>query len=204
MMERKPPVPYHRAKHFILDIETLGVTVPAPILSAGIVVLDLSGDVPSIRSYLLHIDPKQCVGHPETETVQWWLKQTAKARLDAFYAERDKAPFDRFVEIIEEEQPDYFWGKSHDFDFGHMGAQLKALSKTAPWQFWQLRDIRTMEGLGLKYEGDAPIYQQLQSYLKKHRTSHKALNDAYKEAAILCGSLLALAPVQKDEVRDDA
>ena len=61
-----------------------------------------------------------------------------------------------------------------------------------------------MEGLGMKYEGDAPIYQQLQSYLKKHRTSHKALNDAYKEAAILCGSLHALAPVQKDEVRDDA
>lgn len=204
MMERKPPVPYHRAKHFILDIETLGVTVPAPILSAGIVVLDLSGDVPSIRSYLLHVDPKQCVGHPETETVQWWLKQTAKARLDAFYAERDKAPFDRFVEIIEEEQPDYFWGKSHDFDFGHMGAQLKALGKTAPWQFWQLRDIRTMEGLGMKYDGDAPIYQQLTSYLKKHRTSHKALNDAYKEAAVLCGSLLALASDQKDEVRDDA
>lgn len=204
MMERKPPVSYHRAKHFILDIETLGVTVPAPILSAGIVVLDLSGDVPSIRSYLLHIDPRQCVGHPEIETVQWWLKQTAKARLDAFYAERDEAPFDRFVEIIEKEQPDYFWGKSHDFDFGHMGAQLKALGKTAPWQFWQLRDIRTMEGLGLKYEGDAPIYRQLTSYLKKHHTSHKALNDAYKEAAILCGTLLALAPVQKDEVRDDA
>ena len=153
---------YAAARHLIVDIETLGLTVPAPVLSIGAVFLDCSAGLPaSMRTWQVKVDPKKCIGEPDPKTLDWWSKQSEEARREAFEATPDANPFGKFLGFVREVKPTYFWGKSHDFDFGHLGAQIEALGIRPPWTYWRLRDIRTLEGLGLHYDGDDALLTEL-------------------------------------------
>ena len=153
---------YAAARHLIVDIETLGLTVPAPVLSIGAVFLDCSAGLPaSMRTWQVKVDPKKCIGEPDPKTLDWWSKQSEEARREAFEATPDANPFGKFLGFVRDVKPTYFWGKSHDFDFGHLGAQIEALGIRPPWTYWRLRDIRTIEGLGLHYDGDDALLTEL-------------------------------------------
>ena len=98
-----------------------------------------------------------------------------------------------FENLFECYQFDYLWGKSPDFDFGHMAAQLKAAGHDVPWNFWQLRDIRTVEGFGIEYRGLNPVFEELEFLAAQHETAHSALDDAIQEAKTLCGVVVQIA-----------
>lgn len=187
-------VPYHRAKHLIVDIETMGITIPSPILSVGAVYLDFTVTPHVVRPVFFKMDPKESVGSPDTETILWWLHQSEAARNEAFFSPVTEHAYDRLEAFMSEMKPDYYWGKSPDFDFGHLAAQFKAQGRTIPWKFWQLRDIRTMEGLGLTgYESDDPVWQDLKLTAETAKTgAHCALMDAFVEAKVLYETILIL------------
>lgn len=180
--------PYREARHLIVDIETLGVTVPAPVLSIGIVSLDLAGrDIHHLppeakQTFTIGVDPAQCVGTPEEATLAWWNQRPEEVRNAVWNAPKSADPFGELLQIIEKVNPDYFWGKAPDFDFGHLAAQLKHLGKPVPWKFWQLRDIRTLEGLELS---------RSQQYMhdKNSLAKHVALDDAIAESELLLESI---------------
>ncbi len=184
---------YARAKHLVVDIETLGLSVPAPILSIGMVLLDCSGGFPAkLTTWTLKVDPKTCVGEPEEKTMQWWAQQSEAARQEAFEGTPDADPFGEFLKIALAHRPDYYWGKSHDFDFGHLGAQLAHLGKKLPWNYWRLRDIRTIEGLGLVYAGKDATLDELRR-MNASALRHSALSDALVETELLYSTILATA-----------
>ncbi|WP_288345451.1 3'-5' exoribonuclease, partial [uncultured Duodenibacillus sp.] len=89
-------------------------------------------------------------------------------------------------------KPTYFWGKSHDFDFGHLGAQIEALGIRPPWTYWRLRDIRTIEGLGLHYDGDDALLTELRGR-NASALQHSAISDALVETELLYEAILATA-----------
>ena len=193
-MPKFEPIPYHKATHLVVDIETLGITIPTPILSLGYVILDFANQVISpVTTGCIQFDPLQCAGHPETSTVLWWRQQSAAAQYAAFEQTPDANPLGMFENLFKCYRFDYLWGKSPDFDFGHMAAQLKAVSHDVPWNFWQLRDIRTVEGFGIEYQGLNPIFEELNFLAAQHETAHSALDDAIHEAQMLCGAVVQIA-----------
>ena len=195
-MSKFDPIPYHKATHLVVDIETLGITVPTPILSLGYVIVDFTGQTDNpVLTGLIHFDPLRCVGTPETATVLWWKQQSKKARKEAFEETPDDNPLGMFENLFKCYHFDYLWGKSPDFDFGQMAAQLKAVGHEVPWNYWQLRDIRTVEGFNIQYQGLHPIFEEFQFLIGMHETEHSALDDAIQEAAKLAAAVLHVAGI---------
>lgn len=187
-------VPYHQAKHLIVDIETMGVTIPSPILSVGAVLLDFTQTPHVVRPVFFKMDPKESIGAPDTETILWWLRQSEAARNEAFFSPVTEHAFDQLENFFKAAAPDYYWGKAPDFDFGHLAAQFTDQGRTIPWKFWQLRDIRTIEGLGLSgYESDDPVWQDLKLTAETAKTgAHCALMDALVEARVVYETTMIL------------
>ena len=118
---------YSEARHLVVDIETLGVAVPAPILSIGMAMLDCSSGFPAtLTVHSIQVNPARCVGSPGTASAVWWMKQSEAARRAALAPEKSVDPWEEFLSLVESFSPDYFWGKSPDFDFGHLEAQVTA------------------------------------------------------------------------------
>ena len=188
-------VSYFNGKHLIVDIETLGVTPPAPILTIGMVFLDFTKSREgTMTKYYFGVNASECVGDCDEETLAWWGRQDCSVRHEAFNHEPTPNVFKVVASVIEKEAPHYLWGKAPDFDFGHIGAQMKAHNIEVPWKFWQLRDIRTIEGLHLKCESvrklnpdeNNPSFQP-----------HHALFDALTEALQLKSVLFELRRLQE-------
>lgn len=173
---------YGKARHLVVDIETLGTAVPAPILSIGAVCLDAGKDGAVVRTLNLGIDPCACTGAPDAETVLWWNRQPAAVRREAFVGATAIDPWEDFSALIEDFQPDYFWGKAPDFDFGHLAAQLAFQGRPVPWRYWQLRDIRTLEGL---WGEERPAIEIPASETVPVPLPHVAIYDAMVEAELL-------------------
>lgn len=189
-----PGKPYYEACHLVVDIETLGVKIPAPILSIGVAMLDCSNGIPATLSVRnIQVDPARCIGAPETASVLWWMNSKMdSARAAALEPESDDDPFAAFLKLIDDFKPDYFWGKSPDFDFGHLEAQLAHQGLPIPWKFWQLRDIRTIEGLGCPMTDDE-IFTNPPAKWVNHDIVHTADYDAWVEARSLYAVVIHLS-----------
>lgn len=126
----------------IIDIETLGTEPGATILEIGA----WSG----ANGLNLLIDPNSHQGKIELGTMLWWATVPDKAAKENVFGENEKrltleAAIDRLNQFIEEIEPDYFWGNSPDFDFGHLAYWYKHFNKKIPWKYYQLRDVRTIK-----------------------------------------------------------
>ena len=161
------------AKHLVLDIETLGVEYGSQLLSIGAVCGNSTFEVKRIWTpdfYGAKIDFK---------TLEWWMTTPSqKARDDVFkgITTAHCDAIDDFRKFIERTKPDYLWGNSPDFDFGHLEYWYKKASKNVPWTFWQLRDIRTIRD----FVDPAKVAE-----IKAKYTPHIALDDAKCEYEIL-------------------
>ncbi len=198
-------LPYESTKHLVVDIETTGINPPSPILTIGMVFLDFNpyrenattGE-PDIKTYYLGVDPKECIGDPDSASLSWWGQQDSEVRKAAFFPERTPNVFQTFVDIVNQEAPDYFWGNSPDFDFGHLGAQIKAQGIELPWKFWQLRDIRTLKSFGLYPIKRIENTQGLKGFKKHH-----ALYDALEEANVLKGTIQRIEQLLNNEIKEE-
>lgn len=175
-------VSYAEAKHLVLDIETLGFSKPAVIASIGAVVWGFRTGVTAKFSAL--IDVRGFSVRPETESVLWWLRQSDAARRRTFGGENREpiaGALERFFAFCREQSPNYYWGNSPDFDFGHLEAWA-ASPADIPWRFSQLRDIRTF------CCEDLVTLEEKREILRR-RTQHVAIEDAKAEAAFLARAI---------------
>lgn len=175
-------VPYAQARHLILDIETLGAKKPAVIASIGAVVWGFRTGV--VAKFKASVDVKGFEAAPEIETVLWWLRQSPAAIRHTFGGAKRVPMADalsRFFAFCREQSPDYYWGNSPDFDFGHLEAYAGSPTDI-PWKFSQLRDIRTFccEDLVTLEEKRAIL---------RNRIQHDALEDAKAEAEFLARAI---------------
>ena len=65
-MPKIDPIPYHKATHLVVDIETLGITIPTPILSLGYVILDFANQVSSPVTTGLSFNSRTRFSVPDT------------------------------------------------------------------------------------------------------------------------------------------
>lgn len=190
-------------QHAMIDLETLGKSAGAVILSAGVVLfrpglLRMDGDRfdwsdwdADIATKKVKIDRVSCeaIGltiDPETEA--WWNDQSEEARADAFGFDPNRLPIadalNEIADFLRTSLPGKdgtyagrIWSHGAPFDFPILSAALRKAGIAEPWNFRAVRDTRTIfDAAGLSYSG----------------TAHEPVADAMAQARVVSQSLFLI------------
>lgn len=160
----------------MIDMETLDVLPTATILTIGAVKFDPFGDdvsEPSMEKFYVKVDLDSCdrLGCTVSQsTLEWWGNQSKAAQDEAF------DPNGR-IDIIEAMNQLYkfcwgakrVWSHGAGFDVIICENLFRKIGKAVPWQFWEVRDTRTLFDLGIN-PNRPPVLK------------HHALEDAWNQA----------------------
>lgn len=156
----------------MIDMETLAVSPRAVVLSLGAVHFDPHGsghteelyfkvDIDSQDRFKREIDPN---------TLEWWSKQDPEI-MEAAFGEKDRISIEDAMNKFHKFAwgCDAFWSHGATFDLMIIQDIYSQLGKPLPWNYWQLRDTRTLFDLGVD-----PAMPQ--------GSKHDALQDAIRQA----------------------
>jgi hypothetical protein len=163
--------------HIMVDIETLGTRPGAVVLSAAFVrfsdmahtTLNLS--VPDQEALGFASDPS---------TLEWWKSQSPVAWESAT---KDPAPLrsalEHFAAWIAWAGPDpLIWCHGAGFDAPLLEPLYRATGLPCPWNFWSVRDTRTLydlAGVNVKDYAVPPPHVALNDAIAQTRAANEAL-----------------------------
>lgn len=156
----------------MVDMETMAVTPDAVVLTLGAVHFDpLTDGITDSIYFRLSIDDQEALGRSiDPNTLEWWSRQDPVIMEEAFSSE-DRIPLteamDRFHKFAW--GCDRFWSHGAKFDLVMIENILRQLDKPLPWNYWQLRDTRTLFDIG--FDPEMP-----------KGGKHNALEDAIRQA----------------------
>jgi hypothetical protein len=160
------------AKHLMVDLETMAVTPNAVVLTLGAVHFNPYGNGYGDKIYFrVDLDDQDKLGREiDPNTLEWWSKQDPAIMEEAF-SEEDRLPLAEAVDKFHKFAwgCDAFWSHGSIFDIAIIEDIYRQLNKTVPWQYWQIRDTRTLFDLG--FDPDMP-----------KGGKHDALQDAIRQA----------------------
>ena len=160
----------------MIDLETLATTPDACVLSIGAVKFNPFGNEledSEMVSFYARIDIDSCndLGLVTSEsTLEWWAKQSKEAQEEAFGTENRIEIKDAMSQLYK-----FCWGAkrvwSHGagFDIVILENIFRKLNKACPWQYWSVRDTRTLFDMGID-ANRPPVLK------------HHALEDAWNQA----------------------
>lgn len=162
-------------KHIMVDLETLGTTADAVILSIGAVRFDLDSDEIDDAGFYagISIDSNlELKRRVQEDTLLWWLKQNDAAQ-SVFHEPKQTLAnsLDELADWIA--TPDHFmWSNGADFDLPMLAHAYSQIHSELPWKFWNSRCMRTYKGLPQAKNVNVP----------RQGTHHNALHDAIHQA----------------------
>lgn len=160
----------------MIDLETLDVLPSATILTIGAVKFDPFGDdinEPSCEKLYIKVDIDSCDtvgGTVSQSTLDWWANQS-KAAQEAAFDPTGRVPIEEALNQLYK----FCWGAkrawSHGvgFDLIILEHYFRKVGKSIPWQFWEMRDTRTLFDIGINPERPPVL-------------AHHALEDAWNQA----------------------
>ena len=160
--------------HAMIDLETLSTNPEAVILTVGGVKFDPhSFTEPSQGMYFrVDVDSQTAMGREVMqETLDWWSTQPKEISEEAL-GEKDRIPTEEMIKRINKWSVgvDVFWCQGPLFDYAILQNIYKQLGHPVPWQYWQIRDSRT-------------LFSLVPRDLNEKRTGlHNALEDCYFQA----------------------
>ena len=160
----------------MIDLETLATTPDAAILTIGAVRFDPFGDEinePKMDSFYVRVDIDSCNEYnlvTNDGTIEWWAQQSKEAQYEAFENPDRlhlKEAFEKLYKFCWGSK--YVWANGAAFDIPICETVYRRIGKAIPWNFWQVRDVRTAFDLGINPQ-------------RPTVTAHNALADAYEQA----------------------
>ena len=160
----------------MIDLETLDVLPTATILTIGAVKFDPFGDDVNenkCEKFYVRVDVDSCdrIGATVSQaTLDWWSSQSQEAQNEAFDPANRIPIEDAMTQLYK-----FCWGAkrvwSHGagFDVIILEHYFRKIGKAVPWQFWEMRDTRTLFDIGINPE-------------RATVTAHNALADALDQA----------------------
>jgi len=137
--------------HAMIDLETLSTRPEAVILTLGGIKFNPHlQEQPHDPLYLrVDVDSQTKMGrHVMQETLDWWAKQPPDIAEDAL-SESDRCSledttrqFNKWCVGVE-----VFWCQGPLFDYAILQHLYAQLNKPCPWNYWQIRDSRTLFSL---------------------------------------------------------
>jgi len=161
----------------MIDIEGLGTGPDTTILTIAAQSFDPLGTGWYDRHYYARItlesQPDRSI---QQGTIDWWATQPPAAREEAF-GETDRIPLDRALDQLHQIawQSNRIWMNGPTYDANILEHAYKSYGKPLPWQFYKIRDARTVYSLW----PDLP----------RPPTSHHALEDCRRQIELLQHSL---------------
>lgn len=156
----------------MVDMETMAVSSNAVVLSLGAVHFNPWGNGYGDTIYFkIDLDDQDKLGREiDPNTIEWWSRQDPAIMEEAFSLD-DRISL---VEAMDQFHKfawgcDCFWSHGAGFDLVILENIYRQLGKPLPWNYWQLRDTRTIFDLG--YDPDMP-----------QGSKHDALQDAIRQA----------------------
>ena len=162
--------------HLMIDIETLGVAPAATILTIAAQSFDPFGQGHFDRHFYSRITLESQENRTiDDGTIAWWTTQP-EAQAEAF-AEEDRMPLDQALDLLGKLiwQSSFLWSQGPTFDMTILEHAYKSYKKPIPWQYYKVRDSRTLFSL---YPG-----------LPRPPTSHHALEDCRRQIDLLQATL---------------
>jgi len=162
--------------HLMIDLETLGTGVDSAFISIGAVFFDPETKEQG-ESFYRNVDWQSCIDEGRTidvNTIKWWFKQSNEAR-EALLVEGQALPFvlNEFESFIKtNSKKPIVWGNGSSFDISIMEHAYRNYINKCPWDFWNVRDVRTIKDLS---QGKYIIPNFI-------GTKHNALADAKHQA----------------------
>ena len=105
------------------------------------------------------------------DTLEWWAKQPKEISEEAL-GDKDRISLEDMVKTINKWSVgvDVFWCQGPLFDYAILQNFYKQLGHPVPWQYWQIRDSRTLFSLLPRDPNE------------KREALHNALADCYFQA----------------------
>ena len=156
----------------MIDLETMAVTPDAVILTLGAVHFNPYGNgIGDTLYFRVSVDDQDTLGRAiDPSTLEWWAKQDPAIMEEAFSSD-DRIPLaeamDRFHKFAW--GCNRFWSHGATFDLVMMENILRQIGKPLTWNYWSLRDTRTLFDIGLDPEMPTG-------------SKHDALQDAIRQA----------------------
>ena len=138
--------------HVMLDLETLGTSQDAVIVSIGACMFD-PRDSGVEHTFSAHLNLEQPGRTVTDSTIRWWMCQSDKARSAAFSErlERASLPFalNAFAQWFCANGGAEVWGNGATFDASILEHAYRTTwsAPSAPWAFYNIRDLRTLRAL---------------------------------------------------------
>jgi len=161
----------------MVDLETLGVEPDSAILTLGAIKFDpFSNSEPHSPLYLKANLEEQTEVFGRTiddNTLAWWSKQPQDIQDEAFGETADRVSVEFMLQQLNKwcVALDYIWCQGPTFDFVILQHLYKQAEKPVPWNYWQIRDSRTLFAM-MPQDPRKAIQEQL----------HNALADCYYQA----------------------
>jgi hypothetical protein len=173
--------------HATIDLETLDTSPSATILTIGGVKFNpYTVDEPYDKFYFkLSIDDQDRLGRTVSDsTLEWWAKQDPEIMNEAF-DQTDAVGVDEFLNALNKwiVGVDIFWGQGYGFDYTMLENIYRSLGRPIPWQFWQIRDSRTLLGL-LKEDPRKKMQKNLHNAYADAFYQSKAIQIAYSDLGV--------------------
>ena len=156
----------------MIDMETMAVSPNAVVLSLGAVHFNPYASGYGEKIYFkIDLDDQDKLGREiDPRTLEWWGRQDPAIMEEAF-SEEGRIPL---ADAMDQFQKfswgcDAFWSHGATFDLVIIENIFRQLGKPLPWNYWQLRDTRTLFDLG--FDPDMP-----------QGSKHDALQDAIRQA----------------------
>jgi len=153
----------------MIDLETMGDTPDAAIVSVGAVFADLDRPAESdVRFYeRVELQSSLDAGLVVTAgTVKWWFEQSAEARREIVAAGRPLTDvLESLSEAFRELHPLTVWASPATFDVPILATAYRLVKLTAPWSYRAVRCWSTLR-------------RDLDIKTSTSRTPHHALEDA--------------------------
>ena len=173
------------AVHAMIDLETLDVTPQASVLTVGGVKFDPNSDAEPYGEFYYKLDlDAQNSRKVNDSTIAWWGQQDPKVQEEAF-SEHDRTHPTVFLDSLPKWMVgvDVLWGHGYGFDITIIEDMLRQLAKPIPWQFWQVRDSRTLFAMA-KVDPRKAMQSDLHNALADAYFQAKGVQMVYKELGI--------------------
>ena len=157
----------------MIDIEGLGTGPDATILTIAAVEFDPLRRDDLGRQYYARVDlESQADRRIEQGTLDWWATQPVAIKDDAF-SEQDRVSLREALEGLTRMvwHSSRVWAQGPTYDMTILEHAYKSLNMALPWQYYRVRDSRTLFGL-------APN-------LERYPASHNALEDCCCQIALI-------------------
>ena len=161
----------------MIDLEGLATGPDTTILTIAAQAFDPLGQGWYDQYYYARVD-LDCQADRKIEqgTIEWWSTQPAEARDEAF-GEENRIPLDQALDELGKLiwHSKRIWAQGPTYDMNILEHAYKSYKKPIPWQYYAVRDSRTVFGL---WPG-----------LRKPPTSHHALEDCRRQIGLLQDTL---------------